>query len=285
MVTDYIILGAGISGSLIAKILAAKGHSVLILDKGRSVGGRLSCKRMEDVYFNHGLSNFDCEIAIRPWAQLMLEKSSFDWADNHSILIPANQIIKEIIGPIATVTNEEITEVISENSYFLIKSKTSKTWIAKNVICTFPAPQALKILSQKLTENQNEKLKAVLYSKKIILFLSSAYKFEDCESYTVQRKNTFFMVSFSDFISNELFDFDDETIASVLLKKFELLGQHSSDVSVKKWRYARCILPTAEKFISNAEKNLFLIGDYFGEQNVSSLERTLQSAEALEAKL
>ena len=75
MIYDYIILGAGISGALVAAELHLSNASVLVIDKGRSVGGRLSCKRIGDTSFNHGLQNFQCNIQNRKWISDLIAQS------------------------------------------------------------------------------------------------------------------------------------------------------------------------------------------------------------------
>ena len=52
-----VIIGAGISGLLCGKRLIEAGHSVLILDKGRNIGGRLSTRRTDGAVFHHGASS------------------------------------------------------------------------------------------------------------------------------------------------------------------------------------------------------------------------------------
>ena len=52
-----VIIGAGVSGLLCGKRLTEAGHSVLILDKGRNIGGRLSTRRIDGAVFHHGASS------------------------------------------------------------------------------------------------------------------------------------------------------------------------------------------------------------------------------------
>ncbi|MDC3076005.1 FAD-dependent oxidoreductase [Paracoccaceae bacterium] len=51
-----VIIGAGVSGLLCGKRLTEAGHSVLLIDKGRNVGGRLSTRRTDGAIFHHGAS-------------------------------------------------------------------------------------------------------------------------------------------------------------------------------------------------------------------------------------
>ena len=52
---DFCILGSGIAGSTIAKLLSKK-YSVHVFDKARGPGGRSSNKRLKDnLSFDHGV--------------------------------------------------------------------------------------------------------------------------------------------------------------------------------------------------------------------------------------
>jgi predicted NAD/FAD-dependent oxidoreductase len=53
-----VVIGAGIAGLLAASSLQAAGRNVLVLEKGRGVGGRMATRRQEDVVFDHGAQFF-----------------------------------------------------------------------------------------------------------------------------------------------------------------------------------------------------------------------------------
>jgi len=52
------IVGAGLAGLIAARELTSNGHSVLVLDKGRGVGGRLATRRIGEGVFDHGAQFF-----------------------------------------------------------------------------------------------------------------------------------------------------------------------------------------------------------------------------------
>ena len=52
--TDVLVIGAGIAGLIAAGELQRAGRRVLVLDKGRGVGGRLASRRIGGATFDHG---------------------------------------------------------------------------------------------------------------------------------------------------------------------------------------------------------------------------------------
>jgi len=55
---DAIVIGAGLGGLLAAAGLQSGGARVLVLDKGRGVGGRLATRRTDSGVFDHGAQFF-----------------------------------------------------------------------------------------------------------------------------------------------------------------------------------------------------------------------------------
>lgn len=53
-----VVVGAGLSGLLVARSLRARGEQVVILEKSRGVGGRLATKRVGQAVFDHGAQFF-----------------------------------------------------------------------------------------------------------------------------------------------------------------------------------------------------------------------------------
>ncbi|HMQ53993.1 MAG TPA: FAD-dependent oxidoreductase, partial [Anaerolineae bacterium] len=51
---DVLVVGAGLSGLMAANLLKAYGFKVTVLDKGRSVGGRLATRRIGPGRADHG---------------------------------------------------------------------------------------------------------------------------------------------------------------------------------------------------------------------------------------
>ena len=56
--TDYLVIGAGITGVSCAAALRAAGRDVLVIDKGRGIGGRMATRRVRldqgEISIDHG---------------------------------------------------------------------------------------------------------------------------------------------------------------------------------------------------------------------------------------
>jgi predicted NAD/FAD-dependent oxidoreductase len=55
---DILIIGSGLAGLSAAKKLSSKGLNVVVIDKGRGVGGRLAARRIGDAVFDNGAQFF-----------------------------------------------------------------------------------------------------------------------------------------------------------------------------------------------------------------------------------
>ena len=53
-----VVVGAGIAGLMAAQSLVESGHDVVVVDKGRSPGGRLATRRIDDATLDHGAQFF-----------------------------------------------------------------------------------------------------------------------------------------------------------------------------------------------------------------------------------
>lgn len=71
---QIVVVGAGVSGLAAARRLAERGHEVVVLDKGRSPGGRLATRRIGDATLDHGAQFFTARGAA-------LRQQADDWVE------------------------------------------------------------------------------------------------------------------------------------------------------------------------------------------------------------
>lgn len=60
---DVVVVGAGMAGLTAARLLRAQGLDVVVVDKGRAVGGRMATRRVAGGRFDHGAQHFSARSA------------------------------------------------------------------------------------------------------------------------------------------------------------------------------------------------------------------------------
>ena len=86
--SDYCVIGSGISGSTIANLLAKK-NLVDVHDKGRGPGGRASFKRIKNkIGFDHGTQYFSPKTSeFKKFVNSLIKKNILKkWEGNHVFL-------------------------------------------------------------------------------------------------------------------------------------------------------------------------------------------------------
>ena len=82
---DFCILGSGLSGSTIAKLLSKK-YSIEIIDKANGIGGRSSNKKLNKyVSFDHGLQYYSAkDNRFKKFLNQLIKKKILKvWEGNH----------------------------------------------------------------------------------------------------------------------------------------------------------------------------------------------------------
>jgi renalase len=120
---DVLIVGAGLAGLMAANRLQAAGRSVLVLDKGRGVGGRLATRRIGPGRADHGAQFFtvrEPEFAafVAEWeAQGLVYVWSEGWsveADGHPRYVVRNgmtALAKQLAQAVDVRTGVKVTDL------------------------------------------------------------------------------------------------------------------------------------------------------------------------------
>ena len=151
---DVIIIGAGISGSYLAKILKEKKITVLIIDKSKSLGGRFSTKPV-----GLGIADYGCQY-ILPKSEilkhLMLELfkkkllKEIKIEENKKVYIcpyGLNKIPFFLSLGVSSVTNQKVCELIRLKNHWEIKTNL-QSFYAQTVVLTTPINQSEEILDK-----------------------------------------------------------------------------------------------------------------------------------------
>ncbi len=156
--TDVLVIGAGMAGLMAAAELQRAGRRVLVLDKGRGVGGRLASRRIGGATFDHG-AQF---ITTRdPRFAAVLEQGRQDgtveeWCrgfagsvDGHARwrgkpAMPA--VAKHLALELDLHLEMPVVALRSAGDCWRAETTTGRTFTAEAVVLTPPVPQSLALL-------------------------------------------------------------------------------------------------------------------------------------------
>jgi predicted NAD/FAD-dependent oxidoreductase len=166
LVVDVAIIGAGIAGLLAARTLRDAGMNVVVLDKGRGVGGRLATRRVGEARFDHGAQFFTVrstafEERNEHWQR---EGVSRVWChgfgaspDGHPRFVGAEgmtSLAKDLAAGVDVRSDHQVTAIVRTDDGWRIElapvpatDVPATAVTAAAVISTAPVPQTLALLS------------------------------------------------------------------------------------------------------------------------------------------
>ncbi len=175
MTYDVLIVGAGLAGLKAARDLQATGRRVLVLDKGRGVGGRAATRRWDGVPVDHGAQFFtarsdEFRAQVADW---VARGVCFEWAkgfhqwddDGRGVREPdpkqdshpryachagMSALCKDLAAGLAGGTVRLETRVTAvrragAGDWQAAVEGTEEIFAARHVLLTLPAPQALAL--------------------------------------------------------------------------------------------------------------------------------------------
>lgn len=165
MSTDVIIIGAGLSGLVAAQQLKAAGKSFLILDKGRSVGGRLATRRIGDGLADHGaqfftvrtdefrsqvdqwLANDLVYIWGHGWSDGSLKRTTNDGHPRYVTKGGMNSLAKDLASSLNQIhVNTKVNRINWHDDLWHVTDTEGTIFQAKQLIMTPPVPQTLALI-------------------------------------------------------------------------------------------------------------------------------------------
>lgn len=180
--TDVLIVGAGLAGLMAGRVLADSGLRVLLLDKGRSVGGRMATRRIAGGAADHGAQFFTVRdpefgVFVERW---IAEGLVFEWArgwsdgslattrDGHPRYAAhggMNALAKQLAKGLDARVKVNLVTVKPVDGGWQVVDESGTTQRAKAVLLTPPVPQSLKLLSAvELNGQDRTALEAISYS-------------------------------------------------------------------------------------------------------------------------
>lgn len=157
--TDVLIIGAGLAGLSAANKLKEAGRDVLVIDKGRGIGGRLAGRRIGEATFDHGAQFFTAREAtfkatVEHWIKVGVAEewySSYPGQPNgHPRYrgVPAmTAVAKYLAEDIDILSATRVTGIDQQDSDWIAHLDNSETVNAKAMLITAPVPQTIDLLA------------------------------------------------------------------------------------------------------------------------------------------
>ena len=153
-----VVIGAGIAGLMAAQQLHNNGHDVVVLDKGKSPGGRLATRRIGDATLDHGAQFFtvrepEFEHHVQQWVQAGVVREwckGFSSQDGHPRYIGTHgmsSIAKHLTQGVDVRCNTFVFEVNrNEDTSWSTKIDDGTVFHSDALVVTCPLPQAYSLL-------------------------------------------------------------------------------------------------------------------------------------------
>jgi renalase len=142
------VIGAGLAGLTCARALADAGHSVVVFDKGRGLGGRMASRRKEGWHFDHGA------VVLRAtsdrFAAFLTSALAKRWeAANGFTGVPGiSSLVKPLAQGLKIVGSQRVTGLEKTQAGWSVQGpEDAAGLIFDRVILAIPQPQALALLS------------------------------------------------------------------------------------------------------------------------------------------
>ncbi|MBC8170952.1 MAG: NAD(P)-binding protein, partial [Anaerolineae bacterium] len=183
---DVLIVGGGLAGLVAAKMLQAQGKSVIVLDKGRSVGGRLATRRVGAGLADHGAQFFtvrspEFQQLVDPWIEEKLvylwsmgwsdgslEGVSYDGHPRYATHGGMNAIASRLAKDLKDVRVDVlIKSVRTVGTGWLIADQAGNEYTGHALVLTPPVPQSLALVAEggvPLSEADKAALEAIQYA-------------------------------------------------------------------------------------------------------------------------
>ena len=153
--TDILIIGAGMTGLTAAGDLQRAGHRVLVVDKGRGVGGRMATRRIGQAVLDHGAQFFTAKAprfaaAVEGWQKADVAKAWFagDQAADHIRWRGAPNmaaVAKHLARGLDVRLNTRITSISRTEHGWSAAAESGAVFYAKAILLTAPVEQSLAL--------------------------------------------------------------------------------------------------------------------------------------------
>ncbi len=178
--TDVLVIGAGMAGLIAATELQRAGRRVLILDKGRSPGGRMASRRIGGATFDHGaqfITSRDRRFAavleearklggLEEWSRGLDGDPEGDarWRGKPSM----SALPRHLALGLDLQLETQVVALRAVGDRWSILTEAGRTFTAEAIVLTPPVPQSLAMLDTSevvISPDLRTRLQAIEYTR------------------------------------------------------------------------------------------------------------------------
>ena len=163
--TEILIVGAGLAGLMAARIIQEKGIDTILVDKGRSVGGRLATRRIGPGRADHGAQFFTVrspefqsyvdgwltEGLVFPWStgwsSGSIDSTPSDGYPRYAVRDGMNALAKHLAQGLETHVDVRLTSVTPTDTGWQAQTDSGQSYTSRALLMTPPVPQSLTLLA------------------------------------------------------------------------------------------------------------------------------------------
>jgi len=304
---DVVIIGGGLTGVMAARTLKENGiDDVLVIDKGKSLGGRMATRRIGEGRVDHGAQFFTVRTKHFQSFVEELEKNDFvsKWfGKTHSRYKSnngMNSLVKKLGENLEVKLNTKVINIHKTEDYYLLQTECNTRIAAKAVILTAPVPQSIELLHNlKIDYTLTEMLEKVTYNPCFVLIASLSNSSDlpeigflnenlpdgvdrivDHRKKGISRLTTLSMYTSGEWAKDH-YHLEDHEIKALLLENLKPVLQKENiiELQLKRWKYSEATSTIKHTFLDLEQTiPLFLAGDVFIHKDDRSGKTRVESA-------
>jgi predicted NAD/FAD-dependent oxidoreductase len=287
---QIIVIGAGLTGLLLAQKLSDSGKDCLILEKSKGFGGRIATRRINEKGLDHGAAYFSSN---SDFLKILSEQSLPVIETDRGLYINGGmvQIAKKLASNLNVYKEQKVISLTRSLDKWVVGTEDGSIFECTKLVLTAPVPQALELLSQSnLQPESSHLIHSIKYTKALIFLVvlknaPEELRLKDSDGYEAIFMNQRglhphgLIIQMSPDFSARFFEETDATIISQIqlnLEKSGLSFEQIESYELKKWRYSLPLSTYGAPFLE-LFPNLFLTGDGFAHplECAQALEQTL----------
>ncbi len=288
------IIGAGLSGALIAYELTQSGYQCTVFDKARGCGGRLSNKRIESKQFEHGCFHLNLDKTaiekhnlsfISKYSETVSfktlnHKSGVQIETQFQIIKPTlNSVIKEMLADSNFSRNTLVDRIDYDDNQFHLSSQGHNLGSFSHLFVTPPPVQSAKLLYPIERELSRSCLKRKMHSQWVAMLETTDHPNSDLivikddlidkaimlKHFSTENASKW-VVHLNINWSEQNINLSPDRVTKILRERLNKLTLFSPQgitfIEMHRWRYSQSVEQEVMATVGSSKMPLYLAGDW-----------------------